>query len=400
MVLLAVFEARAASVRVTIAEPINGRSESAVQFAARVKAKDEGIAKLPVMMVVYEQIKDDSYYEQVESLAAGGAKVHVVSERFDSAGNLYHLVADVELDEALTLKLLGSIQRGQNAIRELEDLRSELAGSAQSSSRMLKLNKLDWYQELSAQKVSPTHFRKNANGDMDVAAQRKYAVEVAAKVLSLELPRYLSASHATLVTDDEIKKEMDGKFHHPLSKDRSRQLLEENRRSSRFNTAVSTEQLAEAYITVDVPGRYDLQVFAKLVELIATQTGAKQRDVGWWIGAVPCLAWYRFDEIDKAYKLDYQVKLAPNQSEAHPDANTSAISSNNVVDIQRIVGLHGLDQKIDAQKPTTLLVRFDRQMEPSRFSEHVALKVCYNNTQIFQAILANRRSDGLSSKNP
>lgn len=400
LVLLAVFEARAASVRVTIAEPINGRSESAVQFATRVKAKDEGIAKLPVMMVVHEQIKDDSYYEQVESLAAGGAKVNVVSERFDAAGNIYHLVADVELDEALTLKLLGSIQRGQNAIRELADLRSELADSAQSSSEMLKLNSLNWYQELSAQKVSPTHFKKNANGDMDVEAQRKYAVEVAAKVLSLELPRYLAASHAKLVTDEALKKDIDRRFRHPLTKDRTRQLLEENRRSSRFGSFASSEALVEAYITVDVPGRYDLEVFSRLVGLIAKQTGADQRDVGWWIGAVPCLAWYRLDETDKAYKLDYQVKLAPYESGVEPDANTGAISSNNVADIQRIEGLFGRNQKFDSQKPTTLFVRFDRQLDASRFSDHVKIKVCYTNTQMFQAILANRKSDGLSSKNP
>lgn len=402
VLLLAVFESQAASVRVSVSEPINGRAEADVQFAARVKAKDEGISKLPVMMVVHEQIKDDQYFEQVESLAAGGATVAVVSERFDAASNLYHLVADVELDDELTMKLLGSIQRGQSAIRELADLRKELAGEAKSTAENLALNPTDWRRQLSGLKITPEHFIKD--GVVDKQAQKRYAIELGAKVLASELSQYVDKARAKAVLDDETKVDIDSRLG-KIRKTAEAKAEEDKRLASQSRYGLmpwdNPKEVGPIYAVVDVPGRYDLQVFAPLVGIIAKHTGAEASEIGQWIGAAPCLVWYKIDTSDSQLKLNHRVYLVPAFGEHERVAEKAAIESFDVSDRQyNPKDFFRPKEGIAGDKPTSLYVRFDRKMDPELFPKQVAIKACYKNTEIYQAILAIRKSEGLSRKKP
>ena len=400
VLLLVVFESQAASVRVTVAEPINGRSEADVQFAARVKAKDEGISKLPVMMVVHEQIKDEQYFEQVESLAAGGGLVKVVSEHFDSDGNLYEMTADVELDDALTLSLLGSIQRGQNAIRELADLRNKLAGEAKLKSENLQLKPSSWHKQLEALNITPEHFINN--GRPDKTAQKKYAIELAGKVLASEMPTYQAMTRAQVVTDESAKREIDRALG-PMVRTAQAKAKEEERLKELNQWGLmpwnNPNEISPVYAIVDVPGRYDLQVFSRLTGIIGKQTGASHSEIGYWIGASPCLAWYKSNPINKEFQLDYTANLVPRDLNKHA-LGVSAILSRDVIDSKTADSFGHSASENEADKPTRFYIRFDRRMDPKLFSEQVEIKLCYNNPEIYQAVLANRKSEGLSSKKP
>lgn len=196
----------AASVVVTVTEPINSRSDEAVRFAAKLKAKSDGIDRLPLIIVGHEKLVNNEYSEKIEALSAGSVHIRVLSESFDRIAETYTLNASVELDEAAALSILQEIRAGQEARGKLADAYESLDNKIATVSKAA--GREDWTSVLSSSNITPASFAR-ATPEATQGAIDSFILESSAAMFTDTVDDFIKESKVKLVSQTQDKVEIE-----------------------------------------------------------------------------------------------------------------------------------------------------------------------------------------------
>ena len=93
-------------IEVSVDVSTKNKAENAVREEAKLKAIDKAIERLPQLISGRELLRDDVLIEEIKAVSYSYVDIDVLSERWDSKGNMYYLDAKVNVDSERSFGLL------------------------------------------------------------------------------------------------------------------------------------------------------------------------------------------------------------------------------------------------------------------------------------------------------
>lgn len=129
-------------IEVSVDVSTKNKAENAVREEAKLKAIDKAIERLPQLISGRELLRDDVLIEEIKAVSYSYVDIDVLSERWDSKGNMYYLDAKVNVDSERSFGLLMKLKENEARFKALMGAYSALQQSIHE--------KMDGYDYLEA----------------------------------------------------------------------------------------------------------------------------------------------------------------------------------------------------------------------------------------------------------
>lgn len=188
------------AIDVSVVEPIDGRLEFEVRQSARLKAQQEALPRLPLVISGLERLKDENYTQEIKALSVAYLNVNITKEVWDRENNAYTLDAEVSLDDTVTEQMLGSV-------RDSEILQKKLRAAYEEIELLSKNYTREGFMKSHAKILSVIEDKSTHDNIKDILAAKQRAEERASRIFLDEymvMPEHAVTISAYDVDEDRI----------------------------------------------------------------------------------------------------------------------------------------------------------------------------------------------------